>query len=109
MKHTIGRPIMRSVYTAIFVLCLLAACSAVAQSSAPDPTRMMVCEATDQSCLQLDPNYASAWSFDGTTGVVTSPASESATRLTIETLSQDKIVIRRLDGSGRSATYSGAI
>jgi|HubBroStandDraft_6_1064221.scaffolds.fasta_scaffold127492_1 hypothetical protein len=73
------------------------------------PTRLLVCESSDQSCLKADPKYAAEWSFDGTTGVVTSPASESGTQLTIDTMSQDKIVIRRVDASGRSATYSGTI
>lgn len=109
MNRTIGRPTTRSVGAVICVLCLLGTGSAVAQSNAPDPTRVMVCEARDQSCLQPSPNYSSVWSFDGTSGVVTSPASESATRLSIETLSPDKIVIRRVDGSGRSATYSGTL
>ena len=74
-----------------------------------NPTRLLVCEAADDSCLQGNPHYASSWSFDGTTGEVTSPASDSSTQLTIESMSSDKIVIRRLDPSGRSAVYSGAI
>jgi hypothetical protein len=41
--------------------------------------------------------------------MVVSPPSESTTQLTIETLSQDKIDIRRVDASGRSAIYSGTI
>lgn len=78
----------------------------IAQTEAPSPTRLLVCESTDQSCLQPKPNYSSTWSFDGTTGSV---ASDTSTQLTIDTLSQDKIVIRRVDASGRSATYSGMI
>jgi hypothetical protein len=101
--------ITRSVHGAILVLCVLAAEAAGSQTSAPNPTRLRVCEATDQSCLEPNPHYTSTWSFDGTTGVVTSPASESSAQLTIESLSQDNIVIRRRDGSGRSATYSGTI
>ncbi|MGP8092595.1 MAG: tetratricopeptide repeat protein [Candidatus Sulfotelmatobacter sp.] len=96
-------------------LSALGAWSASAQTNAGEdaaaskPTRLLVCEATDQSCLRPNPNYGSVWSFDGTTGAVVSPASEPGTRLTIETMSQDKIVIRRMDPSGRSATYSGTI
>jgi hypothetical protein len=90
------------VYTFLLVLCALAA-SAAAQTS------LQVCESTDQSCLQTNPNYASSWSFDGTTGIVTSPASGKDTQLTIDTLSSNKIVIRRVDPSGHSATYTGTI
>lgn len=76
-------------------------------SGASNATRLLVCEAADDSCLQVNPHYASSWSFDGTTGVVTSSASDSNVQLTIEGMSQDKIVIRRVDPSGRSAVYSG--
>lgn len=93
-----------------FALCLLAWTFGARTASAQDPaTRLRICESADQSCLQPNPNYASEWSFDGTTGVVTSPASQSGAKLTIESMSQDKIVIRRVDTSGRSATYSGTI
>src|ERR1700752_3618020 len=78
-------------------LCSLAAASAGQDAAAPNPTRMRVCESTDQSCLNPNPNYLAQWSFDGTTGVVTSPASESGTQLTIDSMSHDKIVIRRVD------------
>lgn len=79
------------------------------ENAASNPTRLMVCEAADESCLQANPHFTSSWSFDGTTGVVTSPASESNVQLTIESMSPDKIVIRRVDSSGRSAIYSGTI
>ncbi|HKI26787.1 MAG TPA: tetratricopeptide repeat protein [Candidatus Sulfotelmatobacter sp.] len=93
----------------MFALCLLAWTAAARTASAQDSaTRLRICESADQSCLQPNPNYASEWSFDGTTGVVTAPASQSSTKLTIESMSQDKIVIRRAD-PGRSATYSGTI
>ncbi len=110
-----GGPIPRSLCAVIFVLGAVGAGGARAQTSAGEdagaskPNRFLICEATDQSCLTPDPNYAAVWSFDGTTGVVVSPAPESGTRLTIETMSQDKIVIRRMDPSGCSATYSGTI
>src|SRR5579864_8531579 len=93
--------------TPLFALCLLAWTLFARTGSAQDATRLRICESTDQSCLQPNPNYAAEWSFDGTTGVVTSPAAESGTKLTIESMSQDKIVIHRVDPSGRSATYSG--
>jgi hypothetical protein len=109
MTCGIGHPVICSVQVAILVFCVLGAWSGGAQTNPPNPTRLLVCEATDESCLQPNPNYTSAWSFNGTAGVVTSPVSESATQLTIENLSQDKIVIRRLDVSGRSAMYSGTI
>ena len=109
MTCGIGRRVKRSVRTAIFVLCSLGAWIAVAQSNASNPTRLLVCEADDNSCFQPNPHYESTWSFDGTTGVITSPASESGTQLTIENLSQDKIEIRRVDAPGRSAMYSGTI
>jgi len=94
----------------VFALCLLAWTVAAQTGSAQDSaTRLRICESADQSCHQPNPNYASEWSFDGTTGVVTSPASQSGTKLTIESMSQDKIVIRRVDPSGQSAKYSGTI
>jgi hypothetical protein len=101
MNRGIGRSIPRLAYAAGFLL--LFSIAAAAQ------TNLQVCESTDQSCLQPNPRYAASWSFDGTTGVVTSPASDKGTQLTIDTLSSDKIVIRCTDASGRSATYSGNI
>src|SRR5271168_3654940 len=94
------------------VLVLMALVAVVQNSAAQDgakPTRLLICESSDQSCLKADPNYTAEWSFDGTAGVVISPAAGSGTQLTIETMSQDKIVIQRADSSGRSATYSGTI
>src|SRR5215471_4920631 len=105
-------PVLRFV-AVIFVLSVSAMRTAGAQAGAGDnsggSTRLLVCESTNDSCIQENPHYASSWSFDGTAGVVTSPASESNVQLTIENMSQDKIVIRRVDPSGRSATYSGTI
>jgi len=109
MTCGIGCPVTRPVQAVILLLCVLGNWAAGAQTNTPSPTRMLVCEATDESCLQVNSHSNSVWSFDGTTGAVTSPASESTAKLTIETLSQDKIVIRRMDASGRSATYSGTI
>jgi Sel1 repeat-containing protein len=98
--------IKHSLRAALLALYTLSAATAAAQTN---PTRLLVCEATDDSCLQPNPHYASTWSFNGTSGVVASPASDSSTQLTIETFSQDKIDIRRVDGSGRAAIFSGTI
>jgi hypothetical protein len=110
-----SRPVLRLFAVMMFGLSVPGTWTAVAQSNVAEnsttshPTRLLVCEAADDSCLQANPHYVSSWSFDGTTGAVTSPASESGVQLTIESMSQDKIVIRRQDPSGRSATYSGTI
>src|ERR1700722_9314259 len=106
MTSGIGRQLIHTVCAALLAACALGASTAEAQTN---PTRLLVCEATDDSCLQPNPHYTATWSFNGTTGVVASPASESTTQLTIETLSQDKIDIRRVDGSGRAAIFCGTI
>jgi len=108
----IGSPVPRMLGAAAFVLCVIGGLTANAQTGAADtskPTHLKVCEAADQSCLKSNPNYSSVWSFDGTGGAVFSPASESGSQLMIESMTADKIVIHRVDASGRSATYSGTI
>ena len=108
-------PVWRFLAIMVFASAVLGIWTACAQtntgdnSAASNPTRLLVCEAADDSCLQANRHYESEWSFDGTTGVVTSPASESNVQLAIESMAADKIVIRREDPSGRSATYSGTI
>jgi hypothetical protein len=114
MTCGITRPVRCTLVVMVFVLWALGGPTAVAQTNAGDdrdarPTRLLVCESADESCLQANPHYASSWAFDGTTGAVTSPESEASVQLTIESMSPDKIVIRREDPSGRSTTYSGTI
>lgn len=76
-------------------------------------TRMIVCESTDNACAQPNAQYSFAWSFDGTTGTITSPSNDTGAELAIESMDQDKIVIHRVDRAGstagQSATYTGSI
>jgi hypothetical protein len=99
-----------------FAIAILAAILFLAHGTsaqAGNATRLSECESADNSCAQPNAQYSSMWSFDGTTGTITSPASDSGAELTIESMDQDKIVIRRVDKSGptagRSATYTGSI
>jgi hypothetical protein len=88
---------------------LLAPCAG-GQSS---PTRMAECESADNSCAQSNAQYTFMWSFDGTTGTITTPANGTDSELTIQSMDQSKIVIHRVDRSGstagRSGTYTGSI
>lgn len=76
-------------------------------------TRMIECESPDNACAQPNPPYRFAWSFDGTAGAITSAGDDTGAELTIVSMDQSQIVIRRVDRSGpmagRSATYTGSI
>ena len=82
-------------------------------ASVSNSTRMIECESADDACAQVNAQYNFVWSFDGMAGTIISPANDTGAELTIETMDQDKIVIRRVDRSGamagRSATYTGTI
>ena len=100
---------MRHISAASTITVLFLCCFASAQTS---PTRMMECESADNACTQ-NPQYKFVWSFDGTTGKITTPADNSGTELTIQSMDQSKIVIHRVDQpgptAGRSGTYTGSI
>lgn len=77
------------------------------------PTRILSCESKDDACTGPNARYDSAWSFNGTSGAIVSPAGSAGAELLIESMDGDKIVIRRVDRSGpaagRIATYTGTI
>lgn len=76
-------------------------------------TNMIECESMDNTCARPDPPYSFSWSFNGTTGTITSSTDGTGAQLTIDTMDREKIVIRRVDRSGattgRSGTYTGTI
>jgi Sel1 repeat len=103
------------VVIAVAVLCIprLSGQTGSTSAVASNSTRMVVCEAADDACAQPNAQYNFVWSFDGMAGTIVSPANGNGAELTIETMDQDRIVIRRVDRSGatagRSATYTGNI
>lgn len=97
---------------------LMLPCCAAGQTANPAgagfaPTRMMVCESADNTCAQANPRYDLVWTFDGTAGTVVLTVDGASAELLIDTMDQEKIVVRRVDRSGpaagRSATYVGTI
>ena len=111
------RRIFRAFAVLITAVLLVAVQSLRAQTdpsaASSDSTRMNVCESADNACNQASAQHNSEWSFDGTTGTITSPANDSGAELTIQSMDQEKIVIHRVDRSGatsgRSATYTGSV
>lgn len=87
--------------------------AASSDSSPSNSTRMAVCESVDNACAQASAQYNSEWSFDGTSGTIKAPSSDSGAELTIQSMDQEKIVIHRVDRSGatagRSGTYTGSL
>jgi hypothetical protein len=83
------------------------------RAQSASPSRMLICESTNDGCNQTDARFDITWTFDGAEGKVISPAARTGVRLTIEKLDGDSIVIRGVDQSGPSsgltALYSGSI
>lgn len=104
----------KSFNSSMFMFAIAAAILSFARcaSGQSSPTRMAECESANDSCTQPNARYPFIWSFNGTTGTITSPANAD-TELTIQSMDQSRIVIHRVDHSGptagRSGTYTGNI
>jgi len=104
----------RQLLLALAVLAFLAgpqSSKLVAQTSGG--TRILVCESAGNACGQPDAHLDIVWTLNGTTGTATSPSNPAGSRLTIEKLDSDSIVIQQVDENGPtaglSATYSGTV
>jgi len=79
----------------------------------PPSSQLLICESTSDACNQPDARFDTTWTFDGTEGTVSSPASRAGFHLVIEKLDSDSIVVRRVDRSGSTAgltaRYTGSI
>ena len=82
-----------------------------AQTSAP--TRILACESPSDACQKPDAKREIVWTFNGTEGTASSPASLSGSHLTIEKFDSDSIVVRRVDmggpTTGLAAVYTGSV
>lgn len=82
-----------------------------AQTSAP--TRMLVCESTDDSCKRPNARLDIVWTFNGVEGTATSPTNPAGSGITIEKFDSDSIVVRRVDQAGptagQTAVYTGTV
>ncbi len=97
----------RSLLAAFSIAAALAPNSIFAQSAGP--TRFSVCESQDNLCSQPNARLDTVWTFNGTEGTVTTSASATPSRLTIEGLDRDSLVVRRTDPSGLTVIYRGVI
>ena len=82
-------------------------------AQAAPPTRILVCESTNDSCKRPNAQLDLTWVFNGVEGTATSPANPAGSRVTIEKFDSDAIVVRRVDDAGPTAgltaVYTGTV
>jgi hypothetical protein len=82
-------------------------------AQAAAPTRILVCESTNDSCKRSNAQLDLTWVFNGVEGTATSPANPTGSRVTIEKFDSDAIVVRRVDDAGPTAgltaVYTGTV
>jgi len=76
-------------------------------------SRILVCESRDDTCNRPDAQHDIVWTFNGTEGTAGSPGNSAGSRLRIEKLDGNSIVVGRTDISGPTAgltaLYAGTL